>query len=98
MFDFPSEPAMTDTLDSPTPQRITLATTERAGQPQAPVKISTRGLDFHYGRFHALKRINLDIPEKRVTALIGPSGCGKSTLLRVYNRIYALYPKQEASG
>ncbi|AOH36813.2 phosphate ABC transporter ATP-binding protein PstB [Luteimonas sp. JM171] len=75
-----------------------MATTARETRPQAPVKISTRNLDFHYDRFHALKGINLDIPEKRVTALIGPSGCGKSTLLRVYNRIYALYPKQEASG
>jgi phosphate transport system ATP-binding protein len=35
---------------------------------------------------------------KRVTALIGPSGCGKSTLLRIFNRIYSLYPKQEARG
>src|SRR5688572_6983758 len=98
MTDFSSEPAMTDILHSPTPQRITLATTERDGQAQAPVKVSTRGLDFHYGGFHALRKINLDIPEKRVTALIGPSGCGKSTLLRVYNRIYALYPNQIASG
>ncbi len=64
----------------------------------APVKISTRGLDFFYDKFHALKDIKLDIPEKQVTALIGPSGCGKSTLLRVYNRIYALYPKMEARG
>src|SRR5690606_38666848 len=100
MTDFSSEPAMTDILDpsTPQPQRIMLATTERDGQPQAPVKVSTRGLDFHYGDFQALKKINLDIPEKRVTALIGPSGCGKSTLLRVYNRIYALYPKQDATG
>ena len=87
---------MTDTPDSPALRRM--ATTARETRPQAPVKISTRNLDFHYDRFHALKGINLDIPEKRVTALIGPSGCGKSTLLRVYNRIYALYPKQEASG
>lgn len=64
----------------------------------APVKISTRNLNFHYGKFHALKNINLDIPEKMVTALIGPSGCGKSTLLRIYNRIYSLYPKQDATG
>src|SRR3546814_10893833 len=64
----------------------------------APAKLAARGLDFHYDRFHALKGIDLDIPEKQVTALIGPSGCGKSTLLRVFNRIYALYPKQVASG
>ena len=63
-----------------------------------PVKIAARKLDFWYDRFHAVKNIHLDIPEKRVTALIGPSGCGKSTLLRVFNRIYALYPKQEARG
>ena len=46
----------------------------------------------------AVKDIDLDIPEKRVTALIGPSGCGKSTLLRVFNRIYAEYPGLRASG
>lgn len=63
-----------------------------------PVKIAARDLNFWYDKFHAVKNIQLDIPEKRVTALIGPSGCGKSTLLRVFNRIYALYPKQEARG
>jgi phosphate transport system ATP-binding protein len=62
------------------------------------VKLAARGLDFWYGDFRAVKDIHLDIPDKRVTALIGPSGCGKSTLLRVFNRIYALYPKQVASG
>ena len=64
----------------------------------APVKIAARDLNFWYDKFHAVKHINLEIPEKRVTALIGPSGCGKSTLLRVFNRIYALYPKLEARG
>src|SRR5690606_33593285 len=63
-----------------------------------PPKLSARGLDFHYGDFHALRGIDIDIPERQVTALIGPSGCGKSTLLRVINRIYALYPKQRADG
>ena len=66
--------------------------------PMPPAKLAVRDLNFHYGKFHALKGINLEIPEKRVTALIGPSGCGKSTLLRVFNRIYALYPKLEARG
>ncbi|MBJ7574249.1 phosphate ABC transporter ATP-binding protein PstB [Luteimonas sp. MC1828] len=74
-----------------TPERATAA-----GKP--PIKIQVRGLDFHYGKFHAIKGVNMDIPEKRVSALIGPSGCGKSTLLRVFNRIYALYPGQVASG
>ena len=61
-------------------------------------KISVKNLDFYYGKFHALKNINLEIPEQKVTAFIGPSGCGKSTLLRVFNRMYELYPEQRAEG
>jgi len=61
-------------------------------------KIQVKNLNFYYGAFHALKDINLEIPERKVTAFIGPSGCGKSTLLRTFNRMYALYPKQEAKG
>src|SRR5678815_3064853 len=63
-----------------------------------PVKISIRHLDFFYGKFHALKDINLDIAAGRITAFIGPSGCGKSTLLRTMNRMYSLYPGQRATG
>jgi phosphate transport system ATP-binding protein len=73
------------------------ATPVAATAPGAP-KLAARGLDFFYGEFHAVRNIDMDIPEKRVTALIGPSGCGKSTLLRVFNRIYALYPGQRATG
>src|SRR5215471_14900844 len=62
------------------------------------VKMSVRHLNFYYGKFQGLKDINLDIAERRVTALIGPSGCGKSTLLRALNRMYALYPGQRAQG
>jgi phosphate transport system ATP-binding protein len=61
-------------------------------------KIEVKGLDFYYGGFHALKNIDLAIPSRQVTAFIGPSGCGKSTLLRTFNRMYALYPNQEARG
>ncbi|MFY8104489.1 MAG: phosphate ABC transporter ATP-binding protein PstB [Ramlibacter sp.] len=61
-------------------------------------KLSVRDLNFYYGKFHALKDINLDIPEKKVTAFIGPSGCGKSTLLRTFNRMFELYPEQRAEG
>ena len=71
--------------------RVDLPTTER-------VKIAVRDLNFYYGGFHALKRINLDIPERKVTAFIGPSGCGKSTLLRTFNRMFELYPEQRAEG
>ncbi|SMG54035.1 phosphate ABC transporter ATP-binding protein PstB [Paenibacillus aquistagni] len=44
-------------------------------------------LNLYYGTYHALKNVNLTIPEKAVTAFIGPSGCGKSTLLRTLNRM-----------
>jgi len=66
--------------------------------PTPTAKMRARGLDFHYAGFRALKSIDLDIPEKHITAIIGPSGCGKSTLLRVFNRIYAVYPGLEARG
>ena len=61
-------------------------------------KIAVRNLNFYYGSFHALKRIDLDLPENKVTAFIGPSGCGKSTLLRTFNRMFELYPEQRAEG
>ncbi len=61
-------------------------------------KISVRNLNFYYGKFHALKGINLEIEKNKVTAFIGPSGCGKSTLLRTFNRMFELYPEQRATG
>ena len=61
-------------------------------------QMAFRNLDFYYGKYHALKNINLDIYKAHVTAFIGPSGCGKSTLLRTMNRMYDLYPEQRATG
>jgi len=61
-------------------------------------KIQVRNLNFYYGKYHALKNINLDIAKNQVTAFIGPSGCGKSTLLRTFNKMYSLYPDQRAEG
>ncbi|MBC8048072.1 MAG: phosphate ABC transporter ATP-binding protein [Fimbriimonadaceae bacterium] len=49
--------------------------------------ISIRNLNMKYGNNHALKDINIDIPNKKVTAIIGPSGCGKTTLLKTFNRL-----------
>jgi phosphate transport system ATP-binding protein len=63
-----------------------------------PVKVQIRNVGFRYGKFEALKNINLVLQDRRVTAFIGPSGCGKSTLLRILNRIYELYPNQTATG
>lgn len=51
------------------------------------IKISTRNLNVYYGAKQALFNINLDLMEKKVTALIGPSGCGKSTFIRCLNRM-----------
>ncbi|MEZ5461652.1 MAG: phosphate ABC transporter ATP-binding protein PstB [Dokdonella sp.] len=76
----------------------TVGANARAESEGAVPKMSAKSLNFYYDKFHAIKDVNLDIAEKRVTALIGPSGCGKSTLLRIFNRIYAIYPKQEAEG
>jgi phosphate transport system ATP-binding protein len=71
---------------------------EEAAVAAAPAKIDVRGLDFFYGKTQALKSVNLAVPANAVTAIIGPSGCGKSTLLRAVNRIYELYPDQQAQG
>lgn len=51
------------------------------------IKLSIEDMNLHYGTFHALKDINMHIPEKEITAFIGPSGCGKSTLLKSLNRM-----------
>jgi phosphate transport system ATP-binding protein len=61
-------------------------------------EVAFRNFNFYYGKFHALKNINLEIYHRQVTAFIGPSGCGKSTLLRTINRMYDLYPEQRADG
>lgn len=61
-------------------------------------KMTVKDLNFFYGKAKALKDINLNIADKKVTAFIGPSGCGKSTLLRTFNRMYELYPNQNATG
>ncbi len=51
------------------------------------IKIDVKNLNLHYGKFHALKDVNMEIPEKQITAFIGPSGCGKSTFLKCLNRM-----------
>jgi phosphate transport system ATP-binding protein len=51
------------------------------------IKIDVKNLNFYYGSVQSLFDLNLDIPEREVTALIGPSGCGKSTFLRTLNRM-----------
>ena len=67
-------------------------------KPEAAPKISVKGLNFYYGAFQALHDINIEIPEKKITALIGPSGCGKSTFLRTLNRINEMIRHARAEG
>ena len=50
-------------------------------------KIHVTNMNLHYGDFHALKNINIDIPENQICAIMGPSGCGKSTFLKSINRM-----------
>jgi phosphate transport system ATP-binding protein len=81
----------------------------RLGRPFAPdrfseaipvrsPKLQIRNLSVWYGSFRALRAIDLDIPERAITAIIGPSGCGKSTLLRAINRMTDLVPGARAEG
>jgi len=66
--------------------------------PEAGPKITVRNFDFYYGDAKVLHGIDLDIPERQVTALIGPSGCGKSTFVRSINRMNDIIPEAHAEG
>jgi phosphate transport system ATP-binding protein len=63
-----------------------------------PVKMAAVDLSVYYGKFRALTKISMDIPENQITALIGPSGCGKSTLLRSFNRMNDLVHGSRIEG
>lgn len=60
--------------------------------------IRVKDCNLYYGDFHALKNINIEIPQNSVTALIGPSGCGKSTFLKTLNRMNDLVDGCKVSG
>ena len=61
-------------------------------------KISAQNLNLYYGENHALKNINLDLYENKITAFIGPSGCGKSTFLKTLNRMNDLILNVKIDG
>ena len=84
--------------DSATAIRVAPTADATGNDAEGPTAVSIRDVNFYYGKGHALKHVNMDVPAKSVTAIIGPSGCGKSTLLRTVNRIYELYPDQYATG
>jgi len=99
----PERPARERTLLQPPAPEIAGGRPEGKGAssaaaPDAPAKISVRDLDFWYGDRQVLFGNDLDVAERRVTAIIGPSGCGKSTHIRVYNRMFELYRNQRAAG
>lgn len=65
---------------------------------QDNIIIKSQGLNLYYGDHHALKDVDVEIPEKQITALIGPSGCGKSTFMKTINRMNDLIPSVKISG
>ena len=83
---------MIKTMDSQPSQaasaQVTSATSE-SGQPRADF-LKVLDFNFYYSKKQALYQVNMDIPQRQVTAFIGPSGCGKSTLLRNFNRMNEL--------
>jgi phosphate transport system ATP-binding protein len=74
------------------------APAQDAPAPGLAEKLSVRHVSFTYGDTLAVDDVSFPVYANRVTALIGPSGCGKSTLLRIFNRMYELYPSQNAEG
>jgi phosphate transport system ATP-binding protein len=65
---------------------------------QDPIAIEIKNLHIYYGSFLAVREVSMEIPAKKITALIGPSGCGKSTLLRAINRMNDLVPSARVEG
>jgi phosphate transport system ATP-binding protein len=65
---------------------------------ESSVKMSVQDLSAFYGGTRAIESINLEVPDRRVTAIIGPSGCGKSTLIRCLNRMHETTPKARVEG
>lgn len=66
---------------------LTMTEMKKTEEQRLKTKIQVRNLNFFYGAEQALYEISMDVPERKVTALIGPSGCGKSTFLRTLNRM-----------
>ncbi len=69
-----------------------------ASQNDGNAIVKTIDLDLYYGDHQALKKINMDIPQREITAFIGPSGCGKSTFLKTINRMNDLIPSVRIDG
>ncbi len=68
------------------------------GGARGPTKLKVAGFSASYGSKNAIEGVNLEFPDKRVTAIIGPSGCGKSTLIRSLNRLHEVTPGARHTG
>jgi phosphate transport system ATP-binding protein len=71
---------------------------EKSVDNTAHYAIEVLNLSVYYGSFRAIKDVSLDIPPRKITAIIGPSGCGKSTMLRSFNRMNELVPTAHSEG
>jgi len=96
--------ALPEEIELKTPLRPTISISvgkriwKTDGETIYPSKIVARNLNFFYGRAQALFNLSMEIPERRVTALIGPSGCGKTTFLRCLNRMNDLVAFSRVEG
>jgi phosphate transport system ATP-binding protein len=97
--EFEAEAEEDDSVTSPTPGSEAVETGE-ASRPTGTERtvIESRDLDVYYGTQQALDGVNIQIPERQVTAMIGPSGCGKSTFLRCINRMNDLIDAARVEG
>ena len=80
------------------PKPVPTSRADKADQAELKLKAEVKDFDFYYGDYHALRKLNIPVYDKKVTALIGPSGCGKSTFVRSFNRMHDLYPGNRYEG
>ncbi len=78
--------------------RKTIKEETKSGSKESNIILQCRDVNMHYGNFHAVKNLNLEIASQQVTAFIGPSGCGKSTFLRAINRMNDFIANFRLSG
>lgn len=82
----------------PAAASVPAVSTRSTTEDDPPVAIRIKDFNAYYGDFHVIKNVNLDLPERTVTAFIGPSGCGKSTLLKWINRMNDIVFNATATG
>jgi phosphate transport system ATP-binding protein len=85
-------------LPSLKPDASVVESSDPRGESAEDAVLSVRDFSLRYGSFEAVKNVSLDVPRRKVMAIIGPSGCGKSSLLRAMNRMNDLIAGVSASG